>query len=158
MARGKVLSRSDPRSPQFKKEEFPFYWIAHVQSVYLSEMERALKPLGIDTPRWRILFVLKEAERQSISTIAEHALGKLSTITKIVYRMRADGLVDTETAAYDGRVTEVILTRHGRDMIHKIDAATAGIFERAYKDLSKDQVKRINVMLQMILANLNDRA
>lgn len=61
----------------------------------------------MDIPRWRILFILKENGESSISEISIHAIAKLSTITKIVYRMKADGLVETNTSASDGRVTQV---------------------------------------------------
>jgi len=77
-------------------------------------MEKLLKRIDLDIPRWRVLNILFENDDSSISEISEHAVAKLSTITKIVYRMKDDGLVETSQSTQDGRVTQVSLTAAGR--------------------------------------------
>ena len=88
------MSQYNPASPDFIKEEFPFYGLARVYGVYTMEMERALKPVGLDIPTWRTLFILNEHGSSSMSEISLHAIAKLSTVTKIVYRMKSEGLVE----------------------------------------------------------------
>ena len=95
----KRLSRYNPASEDFHKEEFPFYWLARVHGRYTLSMEKLLKKIDLDIPRWRVLNILFENNEASISDISEHAIAKLSTVTKIVYRMKDDGLVDTRPSA-----------------------------------------------------------
>ena len=54
----KRLSRYNPASEHFKKEEFPFYWLTRVNGRYSMAMEKALKKIDLDVPRYRILFTL----------------------------------------------------------------------------------------------------
>ena len=150
----KRLSRYNPASEDFKKEEFPFYWLARLHGRYSMALEKALKKIDMDIPRWRILFILKENGESSISEISIHAIAKLSTITKIVYRMKADGLVETNTSASDGRVTQVSLTDVGRHTIEEIQHATSDIFRTSFKGLTEAQITKLNGTLEKIFNNL----
>ncbi|WP_028294109.1 MarR family winged helix-turn-helix transcriptional regulator [Oceanobacter kriegii] len=146
--------RFNPASDDFHKEDFPFYWLARVHGRYTLAMEKELKKINLDIPRWRILFTLKEEGTSSISEIAIHAVAKLPTITKIVYRMKDDGLVDTRQKLEDGRVTEVILTDKGREAIEKIKVATEGLFRQSFKGMTEPQIQRLNKLLEQLFHNL----
>lgn len=150
----KRRSRYDPGSEDFCKEEFPFYWLARLYGRYSMAMEKALKKIDLDIPRWRVLFILKEHGESSISEISVHAIAKLSTVTKIVYRMKADGLVETSQSSSDGRVTQVSLTDHGRQAIELIQETTRDLFARSFKGLTEAQIKKLNITLEKIFNNL----
>ncbi|TSH97159.1 MarR family transcriptional regulator [Verticiella sediminum] len=156
MSTPKRLSRYNPASEDFRKEEFPFYWVARLNGVYHQHMERALRKVGADVPTWRVLFILKENGTSSMSEISEHAIAKLSTITKIVYRMRAEGLVETSTSANDGRVTEVSVTEAGRQAIAAIQEATQNLFARSFRGLTPAQITKLNQLLEVLFNNLNE--
>ena len=151
------MSRFNPASPEFVKEEFPFYWLARVHGVYSMEMEKALKPIGLDIPTWRTLMILNGRDACSMSEISLHAVAKLSTVTKIVYRMKSDGLVDTATSELDARVTVVRLTALGRQAIERSQLAIGHIFMRSFHGLTPLQIKRLNESLHQILDNLSPR-
>jgi DNA-binding MarR family transcriptional regulator len=151
------VSRFNPASPQFSKEEFPFYWLARLHGVYTLEMEKALKPIGLDIPTWRTLMIVKERDVSSMSEIAQHAVAKLSTITKTVYRMKAEGLVETATSEQDARVTVVSLTNLGREAIERSQLATHHIFQRSFNGLTPLQIRKLNESLHLILDNLSPR-
>jgi DNA-binding MarR family transcriptional regulator len=150
----KRLSRYNPASENFKKEEFPFYWLARLHGRYSQAMEKALKKIDMDIPRWRTLFILKDNGESSISEISIHAIAKLSTITKIVYRMKADGLVNTNPCPSDGRVTLVSLTDAGRQTIEQIQVSTSDIFKNSFKGLTEAQITKLNGTLETIFNNL----
>ena len=151
------MSRYHPASPDFVKEEFPFYWLARVYGVYTMEMEKALKPIGLDIPSWRTLMILLERGSSSVSEISLHAIAKLSTVTKLVYRMKAEGLVDTSTSEQDARVTVVHLTDAGRAAIERSQLATQHIFQRSFHGLTPLQIRKLNEGLHQILDNLSPR-
>jgi len=150
----KRQNRYNPASEDFKKEEFPFYWLARLNGRYSMAMEKVLKKIDLDIPRWRILLTLKGQEALSVSEISVHAIAKLSTVTKIVYRMKADGLVDTNTCSNDGRVTQVSLTDAGREAVEKAQAATSAIFNVSFKGLTDAQIAKFNSTLEKIFDNL----
>ncbi|BAI75090.1 transcriptional regulator (plasmid) [Azospirillum sp. B510] len=154
MAIAKKLRRYIPSDPAFNVEEFPFYWLARVQGVYSQRMEAALKRIGTDIPSWRVLFILKTRGTSSISELSTHAIVKLSTMTRIVYRMKAEGLVETGTNADDGRVTEVTMTPAGDALAERIQEATTKLFARSFEGLSEAQIARLNAILQQLYDNL----
>lgn len=100
----------------------------------------------MDIPRRRTLFFLKEHGKSSISERSIHAIAKLSAITKIVYRMKADGLVETNTS--DGRVTQASLTDIGRHAIEEIQHDTRDIFRTSFKSLTEAQTIKLNGTLK----------
>lgn len=151
------MSRFDPASADFIKEEFPFYWLARVHGVYTLEMEKALKPIGLDIPTWRTLLILQERDTTSMSEIALHAVAKLSTVTKTVYRMKAEGLVETATSEHDARVTVVRMTDLGRSVMERGQLATRHIFQRSFNGLTPLQLRKLNESLHLILDNLSPR-
>lgn len=151
------MTQFNPASPDFVKEDFPFYWLARVYGVYTMEMERALKAVDMDIPTWRTLFILNENGSSSMSEISLHAITKLSTVTKIVYRMKAEGLVDTMTSPQDARVTLVTITDLGRDAIARSKLAIHHIFARSFEGMTPLQIRKLNESLHLILDNLSPR-
>ena len=151
----KQLSRYNPASDDFVKDEFPFYWIARLNNIYHHHMERALHKVGADLPTWRILFILREQGTCSMSDIALHAVVKLPTITKIVYRLQERGLVVTSTSSSDGRVTEVAMTPSGHEALVEMRNATENIFLKGYDGLSTVKIERLNKMLIQVFDNLD---
>ncbi|WNW14200.1 MarR family transcriptional regulator [Pseudomonas sp. DTU_2021_1001937_2_SI_NGA_ILE_001] len=150
----KLKHRYDPSSAEFRKEDFPFYWLARVHGRYNQNMERLLKRVDLDVPRWRVLWILSENGQSSISEISTHAIAKLSTTTKIVYRMKDDGLVDTAPSAEDGRVTQVSITPAGLATIERMQDVTHALFERSFAGLTKAQIERLNGLLETVFHNL----
>lgn len=150
----KRLSRYNPASEDFHKEEFPFYWLARVYGRYSMSMEKLLKKIDLDIPRWRVLNILYENNEASISEISEHAIAKLSTITKIVYRMKDDGLVDTRPSEVDGRVTQVSITEKGREAFMTMHEVTDDLFHKSFQGLTEAQVRKLNQVLAKIFDNL----
>ncbi|KQQ56166.1 MarR family transcriptional regulator [Pseudomonas sp. Leaf127] len=152
----KNRSRYDPSSDEFRKEEFPFYWLARVHGRYTQVMEKALKKIDMDVSTWRVLWILKENGESSISEISTHAIAKLPTITKIVYRMKDDGLVDTATSLEDGRVTQVRITDVGLQAVERMQGATRDLFKRSFNGLTEAQIQRLNRLLETVFHNLDD--
>jgi DNA-binding MarR family transcriptional regulator len=137
--------------PAFHKEDSPFYWIARVNGEYSKALERLLKDAGYDIPTWRILAMLHDGGTLSVSEIATHAVAKLSTITRTVYRLEAQGLVTTATSPSDARVTVVSLTKAGERALQRILKPTTELMYRSLAKLSPATIKRLNELLQVLL-------
>ncbi|PTQ13253.1 MarR family transcriptional regulator [Sphingomonas oleivorans] len=138
----------------FDVEEWPFYWLSRVVGRYLRQMEAALKPIGLDVPRWRVLMVLHDGEPASVSEIAEHAIVKLPTMTKIIQRMQADGLVECRARETDGRVTEVILTDAGFAARDKAWTVAHSVYRRAFAGVKTGEKKMLNRLLRQVFETI----
>ncbi|GAN81637.1 MarR family winged helix-turn-helix transcriptional regulator [Acidocella aminolytica] len=136
------------------KRNWPFYWISQVNGRYVQVLERRLKPIGLDMPRWRVLMSLYEDGYLSVSEIAEFSVLKLNTTTKIVQRMIADGLVTTRQGVADGRVTEVTLTKAGEKLRHHALAEAEKILTSSFVNITPEELTTLNTLLEKVFIQL----
>jgi DNA-binding MarR family transcriptional regulator len=156
MSATKKTSRFLPEHEDFSYEEFPFYWLARVHAIYSLEMEKVLKKLGTDIPTRRVLLMLRLHGTVSVSELATHAIIKLSTLTRIVQRMRDEGLVETRTNADDARITDVLVTPKGEELTDRIQDATKKIYVKGYTNLTDTQLAKLTQTLQVMFHNFSD--
>lgn len=154
VSESEVRRRADPVDELFALDNSPFYWISRVSGRYVLDMGAALRKVGMDVPRWRVLMILHETNPASISTIAERAVIKLSTVTRIVQRMQVEGLVTCSPRASDARVTEVSLTPAGAEAVEKVRSPASRIFHRAFDSLSDEEITVFIRLLHRLFDNL----
>lgn len=138
------------------KRNWPFYWISRVNGRYVQVLERRLKPINLDMPRWRVLMSLHEDGYLSVSEIADYSVLKLNTATKIVQRMMADGLVTTRVRPTDGRVTEVTLTPKGDEMRRLALLQAVNILNASFVNISDDELAALNGLLEKVFDRLGE--
>lgn len=138
----------------FSLENSPYYWITQVHSQYIQNIDHALKKYGLDYSRRRILLALKSKNKASVSDLSEMVISKMSTTTKIIYRLKDEGLVDTYCCEYDGRITRVLLTDKGQQMIEKINDLSHIVLEQSFEGLTPLQIEKMLENLKHIFKNL----
>lgn len=138
----------------FLKRNWPFYWVSRVNGRYTQALDRRLKPIGIDVPRWRVLISLHEDNYLSISDISDFSTMRLNTTTKVVQRMIGDGLVVTRVCPTDARVTEVCLTPEGDRLRALAMEEARGIFELSFQSISDDEMATLNGLLERVFDQL----
>lgn len=138
------------------KKDWPFYWVSRVNARYVHALERRLKPLDLDMARWRVLMSLYEDEHLSVSEIADYAVIKLNTATKIVQRMIADGLVVTRVRPTDGRVTEVCLTPEGDHLRRLARKEADAVFSSSFLNITPDELAQLNGLLEKVFLQLDE--
>lgn len=136
------------------KKTWPFYWISRVDQRYVQVLEKRLKPMGLDAPRWRVLMSLHEDTYLSVSEIAEFSAMRLNTTTKVVQRLIADGLVTTRVRPTDARATEVTLTPEGERMGALALVEVRDIFELAFRSVSNQEMDVLNEILEKVFSQL----
>ncbi|MGV6876154.1 MarR family winged helix-turn-helix transcriptional regulator [Pseudochelatococcus sp. B33] len=149
-----ALPLPDEPHKDFRKTDWPFYWIVRVSAVYTQVMESVLKPLGLDMPAWRVLMSLHEGQSLSISEIADFCVIRLNTTTKIIQRMTAEGLVERHQSRSDGRVTEVRITEKGEQARRLAWAEAERIFAAGFKAVGPTEIEAMNTTLQHAFTNL----
>jgi MarR family transcriptional regulator, organic hydroperoxide resistance regulator len=146
----KPEASTDPAAPEFAYRRYPFYRLSRTSGRYNHAMERALKPLGLDQARWRVLVILAEDGPLSIGDIADAAVYKASTLSRIISRMQAAGHVMTSPRASDNRVAEVSLTLSGRDLYARSMTAASRVYRRAAGALSPAEFERLSELLNKL--------
>jgi DNA-binding MarR family transcriptional regulator len=146
----------DPTDSGFRLAHSPFYLIAHTDFAYHENMSAVLEKRGVNKNMYRIMTVLREDEPAAITRLADRALIKRSTVSRIVDRMTEMGLTRTSPDEADNRVTFVELTPSGYEVLDKMTPVMANQFRRAMSGLSSDEISKLVGLLQRIGENLTE--
>ncbi len=135
-------------------EKFPFYWLTLTSSRYEMALEEPLKKLGLDNSKRRILVLLASHPFLSVSDIAEHAILKVPTTTRIISRMKEDGLVEISANPKDGRSIHVKMTALGHEKLLALEEATHEILNEVLSVLTEQEIDQLNDYLKSIFNRL----
>ncbi|TKD51086.1 MarR family winged helix-turn-helix transcriptional regulator [Sphingomonas baiyangensis] len=144
----------DPTDPAFRLENSPFYLIAHADFRYHQQMDEALQHHGVSKPIYRIMTVLRERQPVSIGTLADVALTKRSTVSRIVDRMVDQGLAATAPNDADSRITDVTLTDAGQRTLDKLTPVVGEQLDRAFAGIAEADMTALLSTLRRISSNL----
>ncbi|MFT4794288.1 MAG: DNA-binding MarR family transcriptional regulator [Paracoccaceae bacterium] len=101
-----------PLAPGFH-ESYALYLMARASSMASAEFHAALAARSVPGPHWRVCAVLASG-RTTVTRLAVATLFKQPTLTKILGRMEAEGLVTRTRDPFDGRAVQVALAPKGR--------------------------------------------
>lgn len=144
----------DPTSDAFRLATSPFYLIAHADYMYHDQMDRVLETTPVNKSMYRILTVLRDHQPCRITDLADMALIKRSTVSRIIDRMLEMDLVDTDQSPDDSRATEVRMSVRGRATLDSLTPQIAPLFVDATRGLDHDELQRFVATLQIIGNNL----
>jgi DNA-binding MarR family transcriptional regulator len=144
-----------PAHPEFRLETSPFYLMAHADFDYHEDMSKVLAKHGVDRSIYRIMTVLREHPSANIGMLAERALMKRNTASRVIERMAERGLVTTNENPGDSRVTDVVMTSRGKDLLNMLTQIVGRQFQRAVEGVSEEGLEQLVLLLQKICTNLN---
>lgn len=147
--------KTDHSAADFELDKWPFYWIAKANGHYLKSIEKELKKSGLDNPRWRVLMLLEGGQARSVSYLATESVTKLSTMTRIVIRMKEEGLVKVRQRENDARVTEAYLTKKGEAAREAAWTHANSIIYRAFKGIDQKSTLKLIDTLSKVVSNLD---
>ena len=121
--------------------------------------ERLLKDSGVDVfngAQGRILYVLWENEQLTISEIGRLTSLAKTTLTSMLDRMEAGGLIERIPDKKNRRQIFVAVTEKATMYRKKYDQVSEDMNKIFYKGFSEKEVANLDGMLQRILKNLED--
>ena len=125
--------------------------IMRVQQVLIGHVDRALRDLGLTFARYEVLMLLLFSRKGALP------LGKVgarlqvhpASVTNVVDRLEADGLVRRVPHPSDGRTTLAEITPAGREVAGRAtDALNAAVFEPV--PLTRRQVDQLVGLLRRL--------
>jgi DNA-binding MarR family transcriptional regulator len=127
-------------------------------SLYSASMAitRVYKPildrLGITYPQYLVLHALWEKDGRTVGAIGERLALESSTITPLVKRLEAAGLVERRRNPEDERQVQVFLTDRGRAIREQCGCLGEAILEKT--DLTLERLAALNREAQALRASL----
>ncbi|MBC6980187.1 MarR family winged helix-turn-helix transcriptional regulator [Caulobacter sp. 17J80-11] len=111
-----------------------------------------LAPLGLTYPQYLVMLVLWEGDGASLGQIGRRLKLDSGTLTPLVKRLEAAGLVKRTRSPGDERVLVVELTEAGRDLRVRAEAVPLQLAARL--DMSPAVFERLKADLEGLIAQL----
>jgi DNA-binding MarR family transcriptional regulator len=125
--------------------------LMRVQQLVLSELDAILKPHGLSFARYEALVLLTFSSRGSLplGKMGERLQVHPTSITSIIQRLTADGMVTRRQHPDDGRAVLAEITPKGRKLV---EAATADLLAADFGlgSLDEDQLKAVSELLRPV--------
>jgi DNA-binding MarR family transcriptional regulator len=126
-------------------------------SLAMMRVYRGLLPkLGLTYPQYLVMMVLWEQDQLTVSDIGERLFLDSATLTPLLKRMEAQGLVQRARARSDERQVIISLTEQGSAL--RKDAAALMPAVLCATQCSIDEVTTLRDQLVNLRKNLNDSA
>lgn len=145
----------DPARADFDLFSSPFYLIAHADFKYHEDLDKAIAKFGLDRATYRLLTVLMRRSPINIKDLSTLALLKRSTASRALDRMRQEDWITQVLNKEDNRITDVYLTRGGRDLAEKVMQLGSRQVKRAVEGLDEKHLKELVASLQHLVRNLS---
>lgn len=134
-------------------------WMSQIKHISGRIFERILAKSGVDAfngPQGRILDVLWVEDGIPAKEISRRTGLASSTLTSMLDRMEAQGLIRREASANDRRVTLICLTDEARRLEGKYEEVSAEMSEIYFRGFSDEEVEKFEGALLRILENLKE--
>lgn len=104
-------------------EDYLPYLLARASHSVSSSFHASLREWGLSVPEWRVLACLTEVDGLGVGQLAEMALMKQPSMTKVLDRMEAEGMIRRKVTPADRRRVLIHLTARGRARARPVLAA-----------------------------------
>ena len=118
-----------------------------------SAYQPLLEPLELTYPQYLVMLVLWEEDGVKVSRIGERLGLDSATLTPLLKRLEARGVVTRRRNTSDERVVEIFLTTEGRALKKKAEGVPRDIFCKT--GLSLDELATLRSKLQEITSALH---
>jgi DNA-binding MarR family transcriptional regulator len=127
------------------------YMIASLNRQLESELEDRLRPGGVPIEQYRILDVLDASEPAAMGEIAQQSLIEAPTLTKIVDRMVAEGLVYRAPDPNDRRRVLILTTPAGKALFKRLRGVSTAQEQRIVDLLEGEKAAALRSLLKELI-------
>lgn len=115
------------------------------------EFHKEVRKAGLTVTEWRVLGSLIEGEGETVGELADLAVTKQPTLSKVLPRLESEGLVTLKTSRVDRRQTLVKITPKGARLISGLCDQAMEHQHRLLEKLDPDHADRLVDMLRDII-------
>lgn len=133
------------------------YLISRIKQMGTRLFDRMLAEADIDAfngAQGRILYVLWQQDGITISQLSAQTSLANTTLTSMLDRMEASGLIRREPSPRDRRALLICLTEKARGLQADYDRISQQMNQRYYQGFTEAEVRQLEGYLQRILDNL----
>lgn len=155
MSDAKALEKSNSmRLGEIGLNNFAPYLMNRIMGRYNVSLREEMAALGLTTPKMRALAVLSVIDGILLRELAVFAVVELSTLSRALDALEADGLVKCQTDTSDGRARRVYIADAGRETFDSLWPHMSQNYERMFMGIEGEERRAFVGTLQKMLANI----
>lgn len=131
------------------------YRLAQAAKAQRTRSASHLGRVGLHPGQDAVLKALAECDGQTMGELAHSLSVQPPTVTKMIARLGAQGLVSRRASERDGRLARVYLTEEGRQRVGEVDRLWKRLEKEALNGLDDKERKRLRKLLRTIEKNLS---
>lgn len=135
------------------------FLITQIKQLQGRVFQRLLTESGVaefNGPQGRILYVLWQEDAVPIACLVQQTGLAKSTLTSMLGRMEAAGLITRRASAQDGRQVIVRLTAKARGLQERYEQVSEQMNQLFYRGMTQEDAYTLDGLLERILANLQE--
>jgi DNA-binding MarR family transcriptional regulator len=150
MAEGPI----DPSRQDFKPEDSVGFLMRRIVTYVAQEVEREMEPYGLTEAQWKPLLRLYLRQAGTVAELARCCVMDAGSMTRLLDRMEAKGLLARVRSSEDRRVVNIVLTVEGERAGEQIPAILTRVQNRVLQGFSEDEYRALQGFLRRILDNV----
>ena len=128
--------------------------LTHIMRLHFLRCYKSLDKWGIHPGQVPLLSELERNDGLSQKELSDRLRVRPSTITVMIRRMEANGLVERQHDPNDQRVSRVIITASGRQAHEQIVRAMDGVERECFQHFSAEEIMLMKRLLMQMRDNL----
>ncbi|MCB1342824.1 MAG: MarR family transcriptional regulator [Pseudooceanicola sp.] len=130
------------------------HWINRLSFQLRARAQEALAPFDLSPEEWGLLLVLWSAGPLPMNALAQRTVKDRTTVTRLVDRLVAKGVVARQAQDGDRRVVEIAVTPEGQARRDKVVAAMMPVVAAATTGIALHELEQARSVLMRMAANL----
>jgi DNA-binding MarR family transcriptional regulator len=145
--------QTEPASQPFV-EDYLAYLLARSSKLVSEQFHATVKAAGVNVNYWRILASLSDGDGLTLKQLNKRVLFNQPTLSKLVARMEAQGLLSRQKDQQDKRAILIFITGQGRVLVDDLLAQSKWHEEQVMSDYSMEQQALLKDMLRQLVKTL----
>lgn len=129
---------------------FPFYAISNAITRHYGSL---LKEMDLTYPQYLVMLLLWEEEGKSVTEIGERLFLKTNTLTPLLQKLEAKGLIEKRKDEHDVRKVLVFLSEAGNTLKSKAECIPEQLL--AATDMNTEDLAQLRSLLNKMLADIH---
>ena len=138
----------------FRPENSMGYLMRRIMGVIAQEVEREMEPFGLTDAQWKPLLRLYLRQANTVAELARCCEMDAGSMTRLLDRVEAKGLLRRVRSSEDRRVVNIELTPDGLAAAAQIPVILSRVQNNALRGFSETEWRSLQDFLQRIFTNV----
>ncbi len=107
---------------------------------------------GVTAAQWKILMLVGNEKCKNAAELAAAMNCDMASITRLLDRIEAKGLVQRRRSTVDRRLIDISMTDRGNELVPRLPEAPVEMMNRVFRNFTEEEIDQLNRFLRRIIS------